>query len=44
MSHTWSMGKEWTKLVLSQNGSLEIFFENGKREYIRPAEPKQSNL
>lgn len=37
ISETWGLGEKWTKLVLTKEGSLEIFFKNGKREYIRPA-------
>lgn len=38
VSETWGLGDKWTKLVLTKEGSLEIFFKNGKREYIRPAD------
>lgn len=37
-NETWGLGDKWTKLVLTREGSLEIFFKNGKREYIRPAD------
>ena len=37
ISETYCLNDKWTKLVLTQEGSLEIFFKNGKREFIRPA-------
>jgi hypothetical protein len=37
LSETWGLGDTWTKLVLTKEGSLEIFFENGKKECIHPA-------
>lgn len=33
---TWHLGDKWIKLVLTREGTLEIFFKNGKREYLRP--------
>ena len=36
VSETYCLGDKWTKLILTKEGSLEIFFKNGKREYIRP--------
>jgi hypothetical protein len=38
VNETHGLGDKWTKLVLTHEGSLEIFFKNGKREYIRPAD------
>jgi hypothetical protein len=38
ISETYGLGDTWIKLVLTKEGSLEIFFKNGKREYIRSAD------
>jgi hypothetical protein len=40
ISETYCLGDKWTKLVLTKEGSLEMFFKNGKREYIRSADSK----
>jgi len=38
MEQTIHLDDRWTKLVLTKEGSVEIFYKNGKREYIRPAD------
>jgi hypothetical protein len=38
LTEAWCLSKEhWTKLILTQEGSLEIFHKNGKRTYVPPA-------
>jgi hypothetical protein len=37
VSETGCLSDKWTKLTLTKDGCLEIFFKNGKREFIRPA-------
>jgi hypothetical protein len=39
MEQTFSLDDRWTKLVITKDGSLEVFYKNGKRDYIRPANP-----